>query len=103
MVWIIAIIAWVAFSIVAGFIAQNKGRSFFGFLLLSLILSPVIGVLAAFGAQPNTDDKIYAGELKWCRYCGESFPRDAIECCYCEAAVWQGPPSNTEPRRKAQS
>jgi len=101
--WIIAIITWVAFAIVAGFIAQNKGRSFFGFLLLSLILSPVTGVLAAFGALPNTDDKIYAGELKWCRYCGESFPRDAIECCYCEAAVWQSPPSNTEPRRKAQS
>jgi len=86
-------------------IYRTKQRPIFLRVLtsLSLILSPVIGVLAAFGALPNTDDKIYAGELKWCRYCGESFPRDAIECCYCEAAVWQSPPSNTEPRRKAQS
>ena len=48
------IIGWIAFSVLAGFIAQNKGRSFLWFFLASILLSPLIGVLAAWGAWPQT-------------------------------------------------
>lgn len=42
-------IGWVGFSILAGWIANSKGRSGFGYFVLSMVLSPLIGLLAVFG------------------------------------------------------
>jgi DNA-directed RNA polymerase subunit RPC12/RpoP len=94
--FIIAIaIGWVAFSILAGFIAQRKGRSFFWFFLASIFFSPLIGVLAAWGAWSNTaeieNDKIYSGELKRCSRCGEAVRQDAVKCRHCGADLLQKP------------
>lgn len=47
------LIVWLALCILAGWIAAEKGRSGVGFFLLAFFLSPVIGILAAFGAQPR--------------------------------------------------
>ena len=41
------VLGWIVFSIVAGVIANARGRSGFGFFLLSLVLSPLIGILLA--------------------------------------------------------
>ena len=40
-------IIWLAFSIFAGMVASNKNRSFFGYFMLSVVLSPLIGFVAA--------------------------------------------------------
>lgn len=42
---VIAIIMWFVLSIVVGAVAQSIGRSFGGFLFLSLFLSPLIGFI----------------------------------------------------------
>jgi hypothetical protein len=43
---------WLAFSFMAAYVAANKGRSGFGFFMLSLVLSPLIGFIAALIAKP---------------------------------------------------
>jgi hypothetical protein len=42
----------VPLAIIAGFIASNKGRSGFGFFLLSLLLSPILGLVIAAVISP---------------------------------------------------
>ncbi len=44
--WIVVVIAWIILSVLAGVGARNKGRSFVGFFFLSLLLSPLIGLIA---------------------------------------------------------
>ena len=41
------ILGWIVFSIVAGVIAHNKGRSGIGYFFLSIILSPIVGIVVA--------------------------------------------------------
>ena len=44
---------WIAFSIMSAVVASNKGRSGFGFFMLSLCLSPLIGFIGALIAKPK--------------------------------------------------
>lgn len=46
------IIAWIILSILAGVGAKNKGRSFAGYFFLSLLLSPLVGLIAMAVAKP---------------------------------------------------
>lgn len=40
------VLLWVAFCILIGFLASGKSRSFIGWFLLSLVISPIIGLIA---------------------------------------------------------
>ena len=51
------LIFWLALCLLAGWIAAEKGRSGVGFFLLAFFCSPLIGVLAAFGAQPRQESR----------------------------------------------
>jgi len=46
------IVGWIIFAVVVGVAASARGRSGFGFFLLSLVLSPLIGILFVM-AMPN--------------------------------------------------
>ncbi|WP_187152018.1 hypothetical protein [Treponema endosymbiont of Eucomonympha sp.] len=49
----LAFILWVVLAFVIAIGARNRGRSFGGFLVLSLLLSPIIGfiILVALGEK----------------------------------------------------
>jgi hypothetical protein len=46
-------ILWLFFPVIAAVMADQKGRSGVGFLFLSIVLSPSVGVIAASVARPN--------------------------------------------------
>jgi len=81
---------WIVFSIVAGIIAGAKGRSGFGYFLLSLILSPLIGLILA-AALPRIDQPQAAQAdpmlYRRCPECAEPILREAHKCKHCGSAV----------------
>lgn len=76
---------WILFSIAVGVLAGNKGRSGFGFFLISLVLSPLIGLIFALSVQdlnkqrglpsPNTHVR--------CPDCRELVLKEARKCKHC--------------------
>jgi hypothetical protein len=88
MTWLLL---WFPLSILAGAVAGNKGRSGFGFFLLALILSPLIGLLAALVIAPNTvrieAARINRGEARRCPACAELIRREAVICRFCGTGI----------------
>ena len=82
-----AIFLWFSLSVLAGYIANNKGNSFISYFLLSILLSPLIGLIASIVSNTNTQsieqEKLNTGESKRCPYCAELVKAQALICKHC--------------------
>jgi hypothetical protein len=78
---------WIVGAFIVGVIATNKGRSGFGWFLLSLIVSPILtGILVlvmaskvAGAAAPKLED----GTGRKCPSCAEIVRAEAVKCRFC--------------------
>lgn len=81
------LIAWIAFSLMAGYIAEKKGRSGPGFFLLSIFLSPLIAIPTALIARENKErlelEAVESGKSKRCPHCAEIVRSEAVICRFC--------------------
>lgn len=84
---IFSIIIWIILSVVIGLWNESRGNSFFIGLLLSLLLSPLIGLLIVGVTGKNekylNEKAIQSGELKKCLYCAELVKKEAKICKHC--------------------
>lgn len=88
---------WLIFSVVAGIIASSRGRSGFGYFFLSIVLSPLIGLVLAValpslkanptingGAASSTPTEVTHVR---CHACAEWVLPEAKVCKHCGAAL----------------
>jgi hypothetical protein len=78
---------WIIFALLVGAYANTRGRSFAGFFLVSMVLSPLIGLLALLIVGTNMEkiehEQIHRGELRRCPHCAELIQPVAVVCRYC--------------------
>lgn len=80
---------WFFFSVLVGVWASGRGRSGFGYFVLSMLLSPLLGFLIVAVAgnlkekanEPNPDTHVR------CPDCRELVLRDARKCKHCGTAL----------------
>lgn len=79
---------WISLSILAAFIANNKGNSGLVCFLEGIIFSPLIGLFVAIASKPNfkviEERKIKNERLKKCEFCAELIKKEALICHYCK-------------------
>lgn len=83
------LLAWVMFAFLAAWIADSKGRSAGGVFLLSLILSPLIGIIVALVMERKSETPAGpdpALQIR-CPECREWILRGARKCKHCGSAV----------------
>lgn len=83
-------VVWLALAVVAGVIASNKGRSGVGFFFVSIVLSPLVGIIGALAAKSGVamqeEEVRRAGaskDFRQCPACAEVIRREALKCRYC--------------------
>ena len=80
---VLAIIAWIAVSVAVGMLADRKGRSFELFINISLLLSPLVGLVALLFIKPTHKSMVDTGQIAPCRHCGHLIHRHLTRCSAC--------------------
>jgi len=82
------VVLWLGLSIGVGIIASARGRSGFGYFILSVLLSPLIGVLfaALLPPKPSSEQTAEAQRPRMrCASCAELVLVEAVKCKHCGA------------------
>lgn len=90
---------WILCGLAAAFVANAKGRSGFGWLLLGLLFGP-IALLASAVASPDRTSRerretralLQSGKGRPCPACAEVIRAEASRCRYCNSDVDPLPP-----------
>ena len=77
------LIIWLLLSFAAAVIAHGKGRSARVFFVLSLLLSPLIGLPAALLIAPDPAALERRNALRRCPHCGTRMPVADARCRKC--------------------
>ena len=90
------VLGWLVFSVAIGVGASARGRSGFGWFLLSIIISPLIAVILlalmpslARPVDPKSGIAVQAAvdELRKCPECAELIKKEAKKCKHCGSSV----------------
>lgn len=94
-------VIWLGLSILAGYIAARKGRSGIGFFFLSVLLSPIIGIIAALVVGSKNEiveqKELETGSMKRCPYCAELIKKEAIKCKHCGSDLVENTSASISP------
>jgi hypothetical protein len=86
--------SWVLLSMGVAVMAHRRGRSIVLWFLLSIIMSPVITGLLAWGLGDVTekeDEKLLsAGGYTRCPYCHHAVKKEAAVCRHCARVLVEG-------------
>jgi hypothetical protein len=89
------LLSWVVFSVLVGVVASSRGRSGVGFFFLSLLLSPLVGLIVVLVMKPAAADierqQIASGDMKKCPFCAELVRAEARVCRYCNREFASAP------------
>lgn len=83
------VVFWLGFTVVVGVLASRKQRSVFGWVLLSLIVSPLIAGLLLLVLPSNASSE-GDSTMARCPYCRELVRRDAVKCKHCGSSIGAG-------------
>ncbi len=78
------VLLWVGFTVVVGVLASRKQRSVFGWVVLSLFISPLLAGLLLLVLPSNAEGNAQ------CPYCRELVRSDAIKCKHCGSSIGTG-------------
>lgn len=88
------VFGWLVFAVVIGVIASSRGRSGFGWFLIALLLSPLIGLILVLvfprlgsPINPETGLPITPETHVRCPDCRELVRHDARKCKHCGTAL----------------
>lgn len=89
------LLGWFVFSVVVGIVAAGRGRSGLGYFVLSLLLSPLIGLILAIALPAKTGavlehpgpGDLAAGTRVPCPQCAELVMSTAKVCRFCGIAL----------------
>jgi len=77
------VLYWLILSILVAIYAKSKGKSFIGYTLLSIMLSPLIGLIIALIVKPDEEFIMEKEGLMKCSYCKGLIKKDATICKFC--------------------
>ena len=82
---LIALVINALLSLVAAYIASEKGRSGVAFWVLGFLVSSVVAILIAIGVPSRSHQPAPFAQKK-CNLCKEQILRDALVCRFCGSA-----------------